>query len=513
MNKKKIIIAFLILILVNTILLAIYNESDTIKNIGSSFIFVALLVAVPVALYYLRYNKPPQFAPAPLKSEKSDKNPNGAQKKVIGFKDVAGLEEVKEELGEIIDFLRNPEKYKQMGAVIPKGILLHGPPGTGKTLLARAIAGETNSKFIPASGSEFVEKYVGVGAKRVRTLFEKARKESSAVIFIDEIDAIGAKRTIDSNNEKDQTLNQLLIEMDGFNSDNAVIVIGATNRIDMLDEALRRPGRFDRNVYIGNPDFKSREEIFKVHVKNKPIAPTIDLKELARKTHGMTGAHISNIANEAAILAVRGNRKVINREDFSEAIEKVIGGLKRKSLELIEKEKKRVSHHEAGHALVGKLLNTDLITKISIVPRSQALGYVMYTPEEERFLLTKEDLANKIKVMLGGRAAEELIFGSISTGAMDDLKKANQLAYQMVCEYGMSDLEHRYFDPVFLRSCYEVVDKEITKIIKVCYDDALNTLQSNKDLLCAIASKLYEQEILTTQDLEDIVINFKKEVI
>jgi len=296
------------------------------------------MISFYLLIYYLKIDGTPQLAPVNLKTEKNEKNGDGNASQKIGFDDVAGLEEVKEELWEIVDFLKNPEKYRKMGAKIPKGILLYGPPGTGKTLLARAIAGETNSKFFPASGSEFVEKYVGVGAKRVRTILEKARKEAPSIIFIDEIDAIGAKRSLDSNNEKDQTLNQLLIEMDGFNNDETVIVIAATNRLDMLDEALTRPGRFDRSIYVGNPDIKSREEIFKVHIRNKPISSEIDIKDLAKRTHGMSGAHISNIANEAAIYAVRKNKKVIEKEDLILAIEKIIGGLEKKNYKMIEEE-------------------------------------------------------------------------------------------------------------------------------------------------------------------------------
>ncbi|WP_432408668.1 AAA family ATPase [Wukongibacter sp. M2B1] len=506
MKKKTLLYILLSILILNMITIATSNVNAKSSNyFSNSTVLIMLLLSICLIIYFVKHDNSPQFAPANLKSDKNDKKNEKSNETLIGFKDVAGLDEVKEELGEIIDFLKNPEKYKAMGAKIPKGILLHGPPGTGKTLLARAIAGETNAKFIPASGSEFVEKYVGVGAKRVRALFEKARKECPSVIFIDEVDAIGAKRTLESNNEKDQTLNQLLIEMDGFNNDQTVIVIGATNRIDMLDEALSRPGRFDRNIFIGNPDIKSREEIFKVHVKNKPISPKIDIKELAKRTHGMSGAHISNIANEAAIYAVRDNKKIIDFDDFSRAIEKVVGGLERKNFSIIEKEKRRVSFHEAGHALMGKILSTDLISKISIIPRSQALGYVMYIPEEERFLVTKEELYNKIKVMLGGRAAEEIIFGSISTGARDDLKKANHLAFQMVCEYGMSNLENRFYEPIHIRNCYDSIDKEINQIIDTCYKDSLIRIKSNKDLLNEIANVLYDKETLTGEELNTII--------
>lgn len=509
LKKKTIFFLLLILVVFNTSIITLSHFNKGISNNFNNSIKITLIILnIFLLIYFLRLDNSPQLAPVHLKNDKNDKKGENNASPKIGFKDVAGLEEVKEELAEIIDFLKSPEKYKAMGAKIPKGILLHGPPGTGKTLLAKAIAGETNSKFFPASGSEFVEKYVGVGAKRVRSLFEKARKEAPAVIFIDEIDAIGAKRSLESNNEKDQTLNQLLIEMDGFNNDQTIIVIGATNRLDMLDEALQRPGRFDRNIFIGNPDIKSREEIFKVHIKGKPISPDIDIKELAKRTHGMSGAHISNIANEAAILAVRQNKKIIEKDDFSEAIEKVIGGLERKNANIIEKEKRRVSFHEAGHALVGKKLNTDLISKISIIPRSQALGYVMYTPEEERFLITKDELYNKIQVILGGRAAEEVIFGSISTGAKDDLKKANQLAFQMVCEYGMSDLENRFFEPNLIRNCYDIIDKEITKIINICYKQSVEVIRLHKELLNRVASVLYEKETLTGEELDKIINEF-----
>lgn len=460
-------------------------------------------------MYYVRLGNSPELEPVQImKTEKDDKK-NKNDKPSTRFNDVAGLEEVKEELVEIIDFIKNPEKYFKMGAKIPKGVLFYGPPGTGKTLLAQAIAGETESSFFPASGSEFVEKYVGVGAKRVRTLFEKAKKEAPSVVFIDEIDAIGARRSADSNNEKDQTLNQLLIEMDGFHTDQTVIVIGATNRLDLLDEALLRPGRFDRHMFIGNPDVRAREEILKVHIKNKPIDPLVDIKNLAKRTHGMSGAHLSNIANEAAILAVRNNKKIIGIDEFNQAIEKVIAGLQRKNAVVLDKEKKTVSFHEAGHALMGKLLNTDLVSKISIIPRGEALGYVIYSPDEERYLVTQEELMNKIKVLLGGRAAEKIVFGEISTGARDDLKKANSIAYQMVCEYGMSNLGNRVFESSLVKNCYSMIDGEIKNIIDKCYSDSINLLEANNDLLNRIAEELYEKETLSGEDLDSIINEFQ----
>ncbi len=487
-----------------------YSNTQSFAGINSMNRMLLIFICISLFMYYMKLEHSPQLEPVHImKSEKDDKKSRN-DKPNIRFDDVAGLEEVKEELVEIMDFIKNPEKYHKMGARIPKGLLFYGPPGTGKTLLAQAIAGETESAFFPASGSEFVEKYVGVGAKRVRTLFEKAKKEAPSVIFIDEIDAIGAKRSTDSNNEKDQTLNQLLVEMDGFNSDQTVIVIGATNRLDLLDEALLRPGRFDRHMFIGNPDVRAREEIFRVHMKNKPVDPLVDIKKLAKRTHGMSGAHLSNVANEAAILAVRNNKKVIGIDEFNQAIEKVIAGLQRKNAVVIEKEKRTVSFHEAGHALMGKILSTDLVSKISIIPRGEALGYVIYTPEEDRYLITGEELKNKIKVLLGGRAAEKIIFGEVSTGARDDLKKANSIAYQMVCEYGMSNLGNRVFEASLIKNCYSMIDNEIKSIIDDCYHHSINNLEGSVELLNKVANILYEKETLTGEELDLIIQEFEK---
>ena len=497
------------LIMTSIIIIGSYGSSPSFSRINNFDRFLLIFISGALFMYFMRLDQSPQLEPVQImKTEKDDKK-NKNDKPSTRFNDVAGLEEVKEELVEIIDFIKNPEKYHKMGAKIPKGILFYGPPGTGKTLLAQAIAGETDSAFFPASGSEFVEKYVGVGAKRVRTLFEKAKKEAPSVIFIDEIDAIGAKRSTDSNNEKDQTLNQLLVEMDGFHSEQTVIVIGATNRLDLLDEALLRPGRFDRHMFIGNPDVRAREEIFKVHIKNKPVDPLVDIKKLAKRTHGMSGAHLSNIANEAAILAVRNNKKVIGIDEFNQAIEKVIAGLQRKNAVVMDKEKKTVSFHEAGHALMGKLLNTDLVSKISIIPRGEALGYVLYSPEEDRYLITTEELKNKIKVLLGGRAAEKLILGEVSTGARDDLKKANSIAYQMVCEYGMSNLGNRVFDTSLIKNCYSMIDDEIKSIIDDCYNHSIKNLETNLELLNRVANILYERETLTGEELDSIIHEFQ----
>ncbi|KXZ39319.1 cell division protease FtsH [Alkalithermobacter thermoalcaliphilus JW-YL-7 = DSM 7308] len=446
--------------------------------------------------------KIPVFAFNQSKMEKDSTSEDASfTKPKTTFQDVAGLDEVKEELVEVVDFIKNPDKYRKMGAKVPKGILFYGPPGTGKTLLAASVAGESNSAFFNTTGSEFVEKYVGVGAKRVRTLFEKARKEAPSIIFIDEIDAIGAKRHLESNNEKDQTLNQLLVEMDGFNKDSNVIIIGATNRLDLLDEALTRPGRFDRHIYIGNPNYSTRYEILKVHTKDKPLSSEVDLEEIARKTHGLSGAHLANIANESAIIAVREGCSQINKVHFDKAIERIVAGLESKNSKLIEKEKRIVSYHEAGHALVSNTLNTDPIQKISIIPRGQALGYVLQLPDEDRYIYTKEDLMNKIKVLFGGKAAEDLIFNHTSTGAKDDLNKITQIATQMVCEYGMSSLGNMTIDSNFKAFMIDKIQKEINSIMNQCYDEVVQILKDQIEELHMVSNYLYEHETLTNDDL------------
>ncbi len=514
-TKKKITLTTLfMLIFVNMVLGLLRWTNSPVNNYftyGNRMLIFG--VTILVSIYYMKLNKNPQYAHATINMEKKekDKDQNSNEtftKPKTTFEDVAGLEEIKEELIEVIDFINESEKYKKMGAKIPKGILFHGPPGTGKTLLASAVAGETNSSFFSTSGSEFVEKYVGVGAKRVRTLFEKAKKESPSVIFIDEIDAIGAKRHLDSNNEKDQTLNQLLVELDGFNTDQTVVVIAATNRLDLLDEALLRPGRFDRHMYISNPNVKAREEILKVHTKNKPLDPTIKISDLARKTHGMSGAHLSNIANEAAIIAVRENKNIITIDHFEQAIERVVAGLQVKNPTILPKEKETVSYHEAGHALIGKILSTDMVQKVSIIPRGQALGYVIHMPQNDRYVLTKEELCNKIMVMLGGRAAEKLIFGHLSTGAKDDLKKVTDLAMQMVCEYGMSELGCIYNEPNMIHSLSDSINSEINKIVDECYNKTYNYLKQYKSQLENISAALLEKQTLNANELNEILGDF-----
>jgi cell division protease FtsH len=474
---------------------------------GSPGQLVILIISTLVLLmYYLKLDGNGELVPAAIKVKDQKKKGDDTSKSVT-FKDVAGLEEVKEELSEVIDFIRNVEKYKKMGAKIPKGILFHGPPGTGKTLMASAIAGESNSHFIYASGSEFVEKYVGVGASRIREVFDKAKKNSPAVVFIDEIDAIGSIRNADNNSEKDQTLNQLLVEMDGFNTNDNIVIVGATNRIDMLDPALLRPGRFDRHMFIGNPNVKAREEILKVHTRNKPLGVDVDIAEIARKTHGVSGAHLASIANEAAILAVRKNKTLITNEEFSQAIERVLIGLQMKNTSVMEKEKRVVAYHEAGHALIGRILKNSPVEKISIVPRGQAMGYVLNSTNEDKYLHTKDELQNKICTLLGGRAAEEIIFGEITTGAKDDLDKANEIAQQMVCELGMSELGNRVYKYDRSGETMPLVEREIKKIIDLSYKKTRDIIKENSGLLERIASELFRKETLTGKELE-MICNF-----
>ena len=460
--------------------------------------------------FFKKLNNPvPVFAQTKLEKETTNDDSSSTKPKST-FIDVAGLDEVKEELFEIVDFMKYPDKYKKMGAKIPKGVLFYGPPGTGKTLLASAVAGETNSSFFNVTGSEFVEKYVGVGAKRVRTLFEKARKEAPSIIFIDEIDAIGAKRHLESNNEKDQTLNQLLVEMDGFNKDSNVIIVGATNRLDLLDEALLRPGRFDRHIHIGSPNYNTRLEILKVHTNNKPIDPSVDLELLAKKTHGFNGAHLSNIANEAAIFAVRDNSSVITSIHFDKALERVIAGLESKNASLIAKEKEIVSYHEAGHALVSDLLGICPIQKISIVPRGEALGYVLQLPDEDRYIYTKEELTGKIKILLAGKASEEIIFNHKSTGARDDLKKVTDIATQMVCEYGLSNLGFMTINGNEKTFLSEQVQKEANNIVQDCYNETLEILRNNINDLHIVSKYLHDNETMTHDELKSLI---RKEIV
>ncbi|WP_446898047.1 ATP-dependent zinc metalloprotease FtsH [Clostridium sp. LBM24168] len=434
-------------------------------------------------------------------------------KKKVTFKDVAGADEEKQELAEIVDFLKQPKRYIEMGARIPKGVLLVGPPGTGKTLLAKAISGEAGVPFFSISGSDFVEMFVGVGASRVRDLFEQAKKNSPCIVFIDEIDAVGRQRGAGlggGHDEREQTLNQLLVEMDGFGQNQGIIMIAATNRPDILDPALLRPGRFDRQILVGAPDVKGREEILKVHSRNKHLSDEVKLDVLAKRTPGFTGADLENLMNESALLAVRKNKNLIGMEELEEAVTRVVAGPEKKSRVIDDDDKKLTAYHEAGHAVVMQLLPTaDPVHEISIIPRGMAGGYTMHLPEKDRSYMSRTKLEEEIVGLLGGRVAEKLVIGDISTGAKNDIERATTIARKMVMDYGMSDLGPIAFgsghDEVFLgrdlgkgRNFSEEVafeiDKEIRKLIDDSYNEAEKLLTENINKLHAIASKLIEKE-------------------
>ena len=445
------------------------------------------------------------------------------QKKVT-FNEVAGLKEEKEELHELIDFLKNPKRFQKLGARIPKGVLLVGPPGTGKTLLARAVAGEANVPFYYISGSDFVELFVGVGASRVRDMFNQAKHNAPCLIFIDEIDAVGRQRGTGlggGHDEREQTLNQLLTEMDGFGANEGIIIIAATNRADVLDPALLRPGRFDRQVTVNLPDVKAREEILAVHARNKILAKDVTLTNLAKRTPGFSGADLENLLNEAALLAVRRNKEAITMSEIDEATDRVLMGPAKKSKKYTEEEKKLVAYHEAGHVVLGLKLNSaNVVQKVTIIPRSYAGGYAMMVPKEEKYTQTKRELLEQITGLLGGRVSEELNFGEITTGAHNDFEKATKIARSMVTEYGMSDLgpvqlEHQS-EGVFLGRDYNKsrnfsdivaheIDEEIRKIVGECYQKATEILKQNKDLVKLIAEALMERETLTKEQIEFLV--------
>lgn len=447
------------------------------------------------------------------------------RKPSVTFEDVAGCDEVKEELQEVVDFLKYPKRYLEMGARIPKGVLLVGAPGTGKTLVARAVAGEAGVPFFSNSGSDFVEMFVGVGASRVRDLFEQAKRHAPAIVFIDEIDAVGRMRGAGyggGHDEREQTLNQLLVEMDGFAVNEGIIIMAATNRPDVLDPALLRPGRFDRQVTIDRPDLKGRVEILKVHTRGKPLEKDVDLEILAKRTPGFTGADIENMVNEAALLAVRRRRRRVSMSDLEEAIDRVLGGPERRSRLLSDREKRIVAFHEAAHALVAKLLpNTDPVHKVSIIPRGSSLGYVLQLPMEDRYLVTRSEILDRVTSALAGRAAEEMVFGEISTGAADDLEKATKLIRKMIMEFGMSDeLGPLTFgtkqDQVFLgrdisrdRNYSEevaaAIDKEVRDLVTRCYQRAEALLEANRDRLYRVAETLLEQETLEGDELQRLL--------
>lgn len=504
--------------------------SSEIVRKDSPFVDALLSWILPLALFYFLWNR--------ISKRMFDKNSanslmfgnmgkSGAKVYVkslegIKFEDVAGEDEAKENLTEIVDYLHDPSKYRDIGASMPKGILLVGPPGTGKTMLAKAVAGEANVPFFSMSGSEFVEMFVGMGASKVRDLFKQAKEKAPCIVFIDEIDAIGKKRDgqIGGNDEREQTLNQLLTEMDGFEGNSGVMILAATNRPDALDSALTRPGRFDRRVPVELPDLKGREEILKVHAKKIKIADDVDFKLIARMASGASGAELANIINEAALRAVRDNRKFANQSDLEESIEVVIAGYQKKNSILTDAEKWRVSYHEVGHALVAaKQTNSAPVTKITIIPRtSGALGYTMQVDEGNHYLMTKSELENKIATLTGGRAAEEVVFGDVSTGASNDIEQATKLARAMITRYGMS----KDFDMVALETVNNrylggdtslaasaetaaVIDKQVVALVKAQHEKAAQILLENRDKLEEISHFLYEKETITGDEFMEIL--------
>ncbi|WP_443027984.1 ATP-dependent zinc metalloprotease FtsH [Stomatobaculum longum] len=445
----------------------------------------------------------------------------------VTFADVAGEDEAKESLTEIVDFLHNPERFREIGAKLPKGALLVGPPGTGKTLLAKAVAGEANVPFFSLSGSDFVEMYVGVGASRVRDLFRQAQEAAPCIIFIDEIDAIGKSRDSrygGGNDEREQTLNQLLSEMDGFDSSKGLLVLGATNRPEILDPALLRPGRFDRRVIVERPDLKGRIEILKVHAKDVLLDDTVDFDAIGLATSGAVGSELANMVNEAAILAVKNGRKAVSQKDLFESVEVVLVGKEKKDRVMNQKERRIVSYHEVGHALISALQkNTEPVQKITIVPRTMgALGYVMYVPEEETYLMSKRELEERLVSMLGGRAAEELVFGDVTTGAQNDIEQATNIAKSMVTLYGMSEsfglmglakIENQYLSGRSVMDCSDqtaaLVDKEVERILKAAYQTALSLLRENRMVLDQIADFLINRETITGKEFMQILRKVK----
>ncbi len=500
------------------------NESEQ-----SSWIYVILTSWFPIILFLAFWiflmRQMQSGGNKALSFGKSRARLSTSQQKKVTFKDVAGVEEAKEELQEIIDFLKEPQKFQKLGGRIPKGVLLMGPPGTGKTLLARAIAGEANVPFFSISGSDFVEMFVGVGASRVRDLFEQGKKNAPCIIFIDEIDAVGRHRGAGlggGHDEREQTLNQLLVEMDGFESNEGVILIAATNRPDVLDPALLRPGRFDRQVVVTLPDIKGRDAILKVHIRKTPLAEDVDLSVLARGTPGFSGAQLANLVNEAALNAARYDRKAVNMEDFEQAKDKVLMGKERKSMIMNEKEKRSTAYHEAGHALVAyKLPESDPLHKVTIIPRGRALGVTMQLPEEDKYNYTKEYMESSITILMGGRVAEQIFLESCTTGASNDLERSTDLARKMVCEWGMSEAMGpltygKKEEQIFLgreiaqhqdysEQTAVKIDKEVQRLVLHSYARAKEILETNRTPLIRLAETLLEFETLDGEEVEAVI--------
>ncbi len=505
----------------------IISKSDPTSSTWYIFLMNVLpyIILIGLAFWFFTRQLGGQKGSMDFGRSKAKLNPDKGK---VTFKDVAGLPEEKEELQELIDFLKNPKKFTKLGARIPKGVLLVGPPGTGKTLLAKAVAGEANAPFYFISGSDFVELYVGIGASRVRDMFKQAKQNAPCLIFIDEIDAVGRQRGTGiggGHDEREQTLNQLLTEMDGFGANEGIIIIAATNRPDVLDPALLRPGRFDRQVTVALPEMKAREEILKVHARNKILSKNVHLDSIAKRTVGFSGADLENLLNEAALLAVRREKSAITMSEIDEAIDRVIMGPAKVTKKYTPQEKKLVAYHEAGHAVLGiKLDNANDVQKVTIIPRGQAGGYNLMLPKEEKYTATKTELLEQIMGLLGGRVAEEVVFGEITTGAHNDFSKATKIARSMVTEYGMSSLgpvqletpegssflgrdynkNRNFSDQVALE-----IDNEVRKIINECYEKAKKLIEKNRDLLDLIASSLIEHETLTKEQIDYLAENGK----
>ncbi len=452
-----------------------------------------LVVAVFALMRFMPRTRPAEIKP--------DASPS------IGWADIAGADEAKDELREVVDYLRDPKRFREIGAKVPKGILLHGPPGTGKTLLAKAVAHESGATFFSASAAGFVEMFVGVGAARIRRLFKAARKKAPAIVFIDELDAVGGHRGHDVSGERDQTLNQLLVEMDGFSARKEVVVIAASNLLEKLDQALLRPGRFDRQIFVSPPDVGGRERIFAVHSRNKPLSEDVDMKLLARQTSGLTGADLANLCNEAAIFAARRGAETVAMADFDAALERVVAGMQSRRA-LTDGEKRTVAYHEAGHALCGELLQSvDRVHRISIVPRGKALGYTLNLPEEDRYLKTREELIDYMTMLLGGRAAEQLVFGSITTGASDDLKRVAEIAHAMVHDYAMGTgiTSLRVRDDSASEVTRRVRDEEVRELADEAFRTAQSILDRHRPQLDELASTLLANEVLERGDIDRIL--------
>ncbi len=477
-----------------------------------SYLFSILPTIVMVALFIMIFKMQGL-------GDKGEVYDDTERKSKVTFDDIAGLDEEKEELKEIVEFLKKPKKFAEMGAKIPKGVLLYGKPGTGKTLIAKAIAGEADVPFISMSGSEFIEMFAGLGASRVRKLFDKARKLSPCIVFIDEIDAIGSRRTSNSGaeSENNQTLNQLLVEMDGFSTEETIIVLAATNRPEMLDKALLRPGRFDRQVTIPAPDLTGREEILKIHAKDKKLADDVSLYSIAEDTAGFTGAELANILNEAAIIATKKEHEAITNSDLDEAVKKVTVGLEKTSRKISDKDKKLTAYHEAGHAIVSQFLPTQTAVKeVSIIPRGMAGGYTMYKSDEDKYYISKTEMQEKLIALLGGRAAEKLILDDISTGASNDLEVATQIATDMITVYGMSDeigtisfkdSEGQIDYQMFGDNMQDEIGKEVKRLIDTAYNDAQTILKQNVEKLHAIAGELITKEKINEQEFNKFFMN------